>query len=843
MKFNYQPLHWSLVFRSLWREWRAPGVWFLFWGLLLGVIALNAMNFLLGHFERNVFSQAKAWLGGDVVLVSQSSLSTDWRQQAEKSELRSTMSALFPTIVRTPLENTRLVHLKAVDTHYPLYGHLRVKDEPTSSARETNTLPSMGTVWVDEVLLDSLQTKVGDSLYVGAREFKISGLIEFEPDKGFSFAGFAPRVLLNFQDLEATQLVQSTSRITWRLAVKGSSSRVDDFSRWARQKIDQESLKIRLDTLDSGREGTKQNLAIALDSIRLIGIFISFLGALAIGIAARGYGLGRLNEVAIRKTLGQTQKNMLLTYGAFLLSMVLVTSVLGGVLGFTIYAVALKWLAGIIPFTEWVLSFTPWLYGFLYASLILFIVIAYPLYQLSNLPTMDIFRKEANRFAKVWQAMVFWGSLSLFGMYWVAKDWWWVLIIQFFIFMIVLLAWLVVFMLKKVLGSRLFQNRQEWWVQGLKRVATRPVLAGVQIASLTLGIFSIMFFMVVRLDFLPTWQGFVPVDAPNRFVVNILPDQVEKYTSVVQSYPTDDLKIFPIVRARLIKINNQPIQMDHYQSDRQKFLLQREFNASYSSSLPDGNKIVQGFWQPPQLPNEVSIEQGMAETLGLQLGDQLEFDIGGSQLVSKVTSLRKLNWLTMQANFYVLFPVDSLGEVPFTLMSTFRLLPGSKPLDYALVEALPNLSVVNIQDIFEQAKSMLLKIIQVLETVLALAVGLGILILYSSINQLRHAKLKEVTLMRVLGADAKSLVRLQNAELLMMGSLAGLIASSLVYLLAWGVAHWLFQIEVQSSWLFLALVGVVLGATLAWVIGSLALRRIVNNPLMPAMLALSNSNL
>lgn len=348
-----------------------------------------------------------------------------------------------------------------------------------------------------------------------------------------------------------------------------------------------------------------------------------------------------------------------------------------------------------------------------------------------------------------------------------------------------------------------------------------------------MGLLALVLLVLLRTDLIDSWRKATPPNAPNRFAINIQPDQAEAVRATLQQAGVDQYDWFPMFRGRLVAVNGKPVSVDDYSDDRAKRLVDREFNLSHTAALPEHNSITQGRWQAEEA-DAVSVEQGLADTLGLKLGDALQFDIAGQLVQGRITSLRKVDWTSMRANFFVLFPKAAMTDVPVTYLTAFKAPPrgaGNGSFDNALVRQFPNLTVVDLSSTLAQIQRVLDQVIQAVEFLFAFTLAAGIVVLLAAVGTTRDDRAREFAVLRALGAGSPLLRQVQRAELMGLGFLAGLLASVVASVLGWALARYVFAFDwVVSPWILLG--GALAGAVLAGVAGWWSLREVLQRPVV-----------
>jgi putative ABC transport system permease protein len=369
-------------------------------------------------------------------------------------------------------------------------------------------------------------------------------------------------------------------------------------------------------------------------------------------------------------------------------------------------------------------------------------------------------------------------------------------------------------------------------VLATRQIAARPAFVVVQVSSLAVGLLALVLLVLLRTDLIASWRAATPANAPNRFVINIMPDQAEAFTQALKAAGVAKYDWFPMIRGRLVEINGREVSPSDYSEERAAHLVDREFNLSNTAQLPEQNKLVAGRWQDNEA-GTVSVEEGIAKTLGLALGDTVTFDVGGVRSSSTISSLRKLDWGSMRANFFVLYPVAKLDGVPTTYMSAFQA-PSTKGFDNNLVRAFPNITAVDMTATISQIQGVLDQVIGAVEFLFSFTLAAGLVVLFAAVTATHEERAREYAIMRAVGARASLLRRVQRIELAGVGLLAGFLASLVASVVGWALARYVFEFDwVVSPWV--PLLGALAGAVLALLAGWWGLREVLNRPVVQTL--------
>jgi putative ABC transport system permease protein len=824
------------AWRSLWRDARAGELRLLLVAVCLGVAALSSVAFLANRLNAGLQRDAAQLLGGDAVVVSDQPAPDAFVQQARDAGLQVVSTLNFPTMARATQDKggqSRLVALKAVNPGYPLRGRLQVLQN--EQAVDTRDIPAQGEVWVEAPLLEALALQVGDELLLGDGRLRVSRVLWAEPDRGAGFMNFAPRVMLNEQDLASTRLVQPASRITWRLAVVGPAAAVKAYTQWAEAQSKLPEVRgVRIETLEAGRPEMRQTLDRAGKFLRLVALLAALLSAVAVALAARAFANRHLDDCAMLRVLGQSQRNIAWTYTLEFLAVGIVASLSGLCLGFGLHLVFVQLLAGLVETALPLPGWAPWGQGL---GIGLTLMVAFglpPVLQLASVPALRVIRRDVGRMQVASLSVL---GLGLMGfaalLVSVSQDWWLgLMVVGGFAAALLLFAgmgWLAVMALRKALNE---ETAPIWLAMATRQLAARPGFAMVQVSALSVGLLALMLLVLLRTDLVSSWRQATPANAPDRFVINVQPEQSEDFQKTLRDAGIAQFDWYPMIRGRLVAINGETITPERFQDERAQRLVDREFNLSHSAQPPSHNAVVAGQWTAEEAQG-LSIEEGIAKTLRLRLGDVLRFDMAGITHEARITSVRRVDWTSMRANFFVMYPVSRMPEVPMTYIAAYRA-PKVKGFDNDLLQRFPNVTNVDMASSLNQVQRVLGQVIQAVEFLFLFTLAAGLVVLFAAVTATREERARDYAILRALGATQQLLARVQRAELMGVGALAGGLAASVALGLGWGLARFVFEFRWTGS-LWAPVLGMLAGALLAWAAGWWGLRDVLRRPVVQTL--------
>ncbi|MEN9911781.1 MAG: hypothetical protein RI956_225, partial [Pseudomonadota bacterium] len=745
----------------------------------LAIAAQLSVLLTADQYQQLFNQEAAALLGGDIVVSADREPSLTLLQTAQSLGLTVAKTTLFNSValsVNTIDPQQTLISAKAVDASYPLRGKVSV----SKILAVQNNSPKTGQVWVDADILTRLNLVLGDKLQLGEQQFIIAAVIDNEPDRGVQFINVAPRVLFAQEDLAKTKLLGVGSRVSYRWQMAGSASAQAQFKQWL---ILNPVLGLRLETLEEGRPEMRTTLERASRLLGLIAILTTLIATCGLSLVAHIWSQEQAKTVALLRTLGASRY-----YAAWrLLGQVAAISVLGlclgYALGYALHRVLAYWLLMTRGLTLPAASYLPYLQALCLLIVLLLSCVWIPLNRLLNTRPIQILREQSaainitdttnqgsikqilNSLTKITPYLMALVGISVILM-WVAGDIKQGLLVLIGLLSVIIILLIFVYSLIKLAVN--FGRKHAIWTV---RMASRGILRNqtltlVQATSLTLALLGILMLTSLQRDVLSAWQTVLPANAPNHFILNIQPDQVDAVKKYLLDLGVLDVRLQPMIRARLVNVNKQPINAEQYSDQRAKNLLNREFNMSYTTQLPKGNTVLAGRWHGDitqqfnsRIPtNQISMEEGILKSLNLKLGDVLTFDVAGQMVTYTLTSVRKLRWESLNVNFFAIASPNSTPipaiDLPQTYISAVFVPVNLSDSILSMVRTFLNLTVLDVGAISAQATAVLNKVARALTLLLALSGVAGVVVVSIIAYASRLARQKETVLLRVLGASA-----------------------------------------------------------------------------------------
>ncbi len=818
----------KLLFQKGWhafvRDSRLAEVRLLIVALALAVAAVSSVGFLVDRFDAALKRDAAQLLGGDVVLSADREVDAAIATRAKALGLQVANTISFPSMVSAG-DNALLTAAKAVSTAYPLRGQMTVTDAAGQQQLLGNG-PPRGELWVDEGLLSGLNIKLGDTVQLGAAKLPVTRIILIEPDRGAQFASFAPRVMFNLDDLPATELVQNGSRVQYRLLFAGEPRQTKI---WRDELLKNLPRGQRVESLESGRPEMQQTLDRAQRFLSLVSLVAALIASVAVLLAAREYVNRQQNGIAIARTLGLQSREVIGTLAVEFSLIALLACLAGAALGWAVHWVLALLLQGLVGVALPAPGPMPVLVGMAIGAVLTAGVVLPRVLQLANVPTLAVIRKEAVPMVRASLLAYVLAAAGVFALLVMSvRDTKLALGVAAGFAVGAAIFAVCVRLTTAVLASQRARAPTFALRNALAACARRPQGVIVQTLALSVGLMAIALLVLIRGDLISAWQRSVPADAPNRFVINIQPDQTTAFKKYVTDLglPAPDLS--PMIRARLIEKNGTAVGPESFEDERAKRLVDREFNFSYTDTLPSHNKLKEGVWFKPDAA-EVSMETGIMETLALKLGDTLTFDIAGQKVGSKITSTRTVAWDSMRVNFFAIGSPSAFGNQPQTFISAMNV-PDAKAREFqAAVKQFPNITIIDTRNVIAQVQGVLTQVIRAVEFLFLFALAAGVVVLFVATTATRDERRREAAVMRALGSSSQQIRASQGWEFAIIGAIAGLLAATGASVLAFLIGKYGFSFTyVPSPWV--AGMTVIAGVIVTLAGGWWVVRKAINTP-------------
>ena len=779
----------NLLFKHWQQRWRMPELRLLLLALIVSVSVVTAVGFFTSRVENAMQAQARQLLGGDLVLTSARPLDATYLQRAKALGLETAETISFPSMASRG-DKLQLTQLKAASNTYPLRGDLKTAATPDAPSLLANgQFPARGEIWAEARLFTELDAKVGDAVNLGRSTFTLARVLTEEPDRSSNMFQLAPVVLMNMDDLQATELLSPASRARFNQLFAGKAAVIQQF-----QKAIEPQLKPteRVRTLDEDLASVQETLQRATRFLGLAALLSVVLAGAAVVLTSASLMRRELPAVAVLKAMGMSRRQVLLDHAFSLLLTALLAAAIGVAVGFVLQFALAEWLSQLVGKALPAPSLLPLLSGVLTAVVLLLGFALPQLLRLVNTSPMQILQGALQR---PQQSLLWVGAsllLAVFGLLWLqARDWQLAGMLLLGLIVGTALFWglataalrLVQALSKRVGGG---------WLPSLGR-SRRAVLLVVVFAT---GLFALLLLTTVRTDLLNRWAETLPADAPDHFLINIQPAEAAPLQAFFKPHGVE-LNLYPMIRGRLVEINGKPVRVDDYENPRAQRLLEREFNLSSFAEFPVSNVLLEGQWFAGATQG-LSIEQEIGAMLQFGMGDKLTFDVAGQRFSDTVTSVREVRWDSMQPNFFVIAAPNSMTQMPQTLITSVHF-GEKKALVTDMIRQFPSITAIDIGAVVKQIRALVEQVSLAVQGIFVFTLIAGVVVLIAALQSQKAERRRELAILKSLGAGRALLQRRIWSEFLLLGALAGALAGLLALTAGNVLAYYLFDLDISLN--------------------------------------------
>lgn len=813
----------SLALRQLLRDARAGELRVLFFALLIAVAASTAIGFFGARLNDAMLLRATEFLGADLVVRGSAPATPEQIEAGSQLQLDHARVVEFSSVIATD-DNLQLASVKAADSHYPLRGELRSAAAPYQPEQVSHG-PQPGEAWAEARLFAALDLHIGDLIEVGNKPLKLTRVLTYEPDRVGDFYSLTPRVLMHLDDLQATGVVQPGSRVSYRELWRGPAAQLQTYQQAIEAGLQPHQ---RIETAKDGNRQIGGALGRAERYLNLASLAAVLLAGVAVALSAARFASRRFDASALLRCLGLSRREALLLYTLQLAYLGALASVIGALLGWAaqhglFFLLRELVVSEIPPATLW-----PALAGIATGLVALAGFALPPLAALGRVPPLRVLRRDMLPVPpSSW--LVYGAAIVALGLIM------WRLSLDLKITLALLGGGLLATL---VLGGMLLLTLQGLrrtlsgaslpWRLGLGQLLRHPLAAAGQSLAFGLILLAMALIALLRGELLDTWQEQLPEDAPNHFVLNVMPADSAAFGERIAALSDHAAPLYPVVPGRLVAINGEPVRQIVSKESQGERAIRRDLSLTWAQDLPDDNHLTAGHWwndEPGELPG-VSVEAELAESLMVGLGDRLSFTVGGVTRDVSITSLREVNWDSFQPNFYMIFEPQTLQDVPATYMTSFHLPPGKDRELVQLARDFPSATILQVEALLGQLRSILAQVSLAVEYVLMFVLAAGLAVLFAGLQATLDERIHQGALLRALGAERKLLLKARRAEFGVLGAASGLLAALGCELVSALLYHFVFDLRWQPHpWL---LVLPLIGALLVGGAGVIGTRRALN---------------
>ena len=816
----------KLAFHQLLAQYKSGDLRVLLFALILAISSITAVNFFTYRISAHLNSQGGLLIGGDLAVIADHAITPNYLIIAKQNAVQLATTVEFASMAING-EKNQLAEIKALSAGFPLRGNFDIQIKQNVAPQTVTTTPNIGEVWLEPRLANALNIVIGDTVELGAKQFKVAALLTREPSRGGEMFSIAPRLMMNMNDVAATQLVQFGSRVKYQLLVAGSAQNIALFSAKATPLLQRGE---RIEDVKTARPEIKSALDKADVFLNLSALVSVILSIVAMLLASAPFVTRAQETAGLLRCFGASAANIQVVMLWQVLLLAMIGGIIGCALGFALqyslaYFAAQLFLESLPP-----ANLTPIFIGLVLSVSLLFALLLPHIFALKSIPTQRILRQDIilNSTA-VWLQILPISAVVMMIILLLANSLKIALAFIAGMLGISVLAGLLAFVIAKLLLQLKVSNQSIGF--GLANLNRRLGLSITQMIGFSLGAMVLILLMLLKNDLLNAWQTSMPINAPNRFVINIQAEQIPALKAFAMNNQMASPQVFAMIRGRLTAINNKPITPETYADERAKRTVAREFNLSSAAVMQDDNTLLQGSWWRVEDADKpyISLEEGIAKTLNIHLNDVLEYDIAGSKIALTVTSIRKVNWDSMRANFFALTPPNTLKDYPGSYMTAFYLPKQSENSLNKLVQQFTNFTVIDVANLLTQIRDVMQKMQLAISVVFGFCIMAGLAVLYAALIATRSVRIQESALLRILGASRRQVSISMLTEFACIGAVAAIIATCFASGLAYYLSRFILDISYQFNWQ-LALFALVLAFILVPLAAWLVIRSYLNVP-------------
>ncbi|MFT5881351.1 MAG: putative ABC transport system permease protein [Moritella sp.] len=746
--------------------------------IVLAVSAVFALSGFSSRVRQALFAESSTFIAADRVLDTGRAIDPTILVKATSFGLAQAQQVQMSSMVFAQ-DNMLLAALSAVSDSYPLRGKLLVSPSLDLNAAVAVNAPPPDEVWLEGSVLKKLNISLGDSIEIGVASFKVTGIITQIPDASFGVFNAGPTLLINANAVQNTGLIQPGSRLSYKYLFAGEAEQIKQFEQWLTPKLteNQQWYDIRSQKSPLANALNKADKYLSLAS--MLGIV---LASVAVAVASRRYSQRHQPIVAVFKAMGASKSYIAKLYSLHWALLCLFSIAVGLLLGYLILNLGLYAMRDYIDTSSSASMLYP-LFVAIATGVICALAFAItPLRELVNTSPMTLLRgnngqSKSGVLAQLPALVAVFSLLYLFSNDAVLSG---ALLVGGLIVAVILLLFGRLFMLlSRSAGTKAGKS----WHLALANLKRRSGENSVQLISFTIAIQLLLVIVVMKNSLIDDWQQQLPDNTANRFLVNISASQVDQVNKFVNSLPIESSGLFPVVRGRLTEINGDKITRKVSKetdegTDNGRQGVGRELNLTWRTTLPYQNEIIAGqWWQADNARPEVSIESTLADKLDITVGDSLTFQLGSEQVKVMVSNIRKVNWQTLQPNFYMIFNPQVLADFPATYIASLYVPDQHKKALQHFLSEYPTITLINVDAIINQLRSVIGQVSIAIEFILILVVLAGCLVLVAQVQASMEERERELAILRTLGASGRLLRNSVLLEFVSLGAIAGLMAS------------------------------------------------------------------
>jgi len=752
--------------------------------IVLSVGAVLSLSLFSERLQGALKERSAAFIAADAQLRSDTPIDETWFQQARDGGLNTAKQVTTRSMV-FHRDEMSLVDLRAVNENYPLKGTVNIADVPFGQKEAATDLPKPGEVWLQSLLFQTLKLSLGDSIEIGDAEFTVTKVLVDIPDAGFSVFNTDPIALIRLSDLDATAITGPGSRARYVGYFEGETSVISNFYDWLSPNLQDDLHNWR--TVEDDESAIGRSVASAERYFLLASLLAIVLAAVSIAVAAQRYSQRHFDPVAIMKTLGATKQVIRRIY---LLQILFITGlgiIIGLIMGFIGQQVVVWLVAEQVDVALSIWHWRPVLIAVFTGATCSLLFSLYPLMQLFSIPPLRVLRRDlsTNLRSRTIQYVASGGAIFL--LMWIYSQDLMISLILFGSGVVLVAGLLGATFLLIAAGRKFGSGKMGPWQLAWARIKRRSMENSVQLISFSVTIMLLLVVLVMRNDMVSQWRSQLPEGTPNYFLINITGDQKTELDTHFKSNGITIEEFYPVIRGRFVAVNddsvNTEVSKEEDSNTEGRQGLGREANLTWSNSLQKENEITSGTWHGdnPDALDEgvfaVSVETDVGERLGIELGDMLTFNVGSEIVKTKVTSFRKVNWQTMQPNFFFVIQPEAMASFNPTYITSFYLPEAQKSQLTTLLKPFASITMFDVDARINQLRDIVNQVSVAIEFILVLVLVAGSLVLIAQVQASMDERRQELAILRTLGAKGSLIRKSVVFEFVIIGVVAGFMAA------------------------------------------------------------------
>ncbi len=798
--------------KKFWSEIFSGDLLILFFSIVLAVTSISSVGFLGDRLKSSMQMQASSMLGADLVLRSAAEIDSKYLNLASSLDLKSAETATFLSMIIADEDNL-LTSIKAVTPSYPLRGKLTVVNFDDSPIQHSGS-PPQGSIWIEKKVSESLELNQSDNIIIGNKNFIVEGIIQDYPDRNSSFVGFYPVAIVNINDVDAMGVIQTGSRVVYRQLFSGTQKNLDRFV----ESLDTLPPNIRLQNAIDVGDNLGEDIANSTTFFNLASLFTIIISVIAAMMAVRRYASRNLLHTSLMKVFGASKTFILGHQITQLFLLIITASSFGLIFGYALQHLLISTLQGIINADLPPPSFRPVILGLITATFVVFATAAPYIKILSDTEPIRILRNDFT--IKLSSNFIIYlvAFFSMFGFLGILfQDLKLILYIVITLVVVTSALYSIGRLLLYALSFMQFSNGTGWKL-GLKNLVQRGNESILQVIIFGLSLLFLVVLAETRTDLVDSWSETLDEDTPNYFLFNIQEYNLKPISNYFEDQSQITPDFTPLIRGRLLsaKRPGSDVNFDN--------LMDREANLTWQNLLPVSNKLVAGkWWTEGDEVKEVSVDQEIAASMDLEIGDELTFSAGGKTFSVSVTSFREIEWQSFSPNFFFILSPAAGKELPNSYITSIKVKDSNKLMNN-FVATFPTITSVNLEAIINQAKNSISSASLAVQYIFLLTLIAGVLALIASIYANKDQRTKEAAIMHAIGASRAMIFKSAASEFFILGILSATTAVIFSTLLSSVIFYQFLDLIYSPNILILGL-SFLLAITFIFVAGVLSIRK------------------